>query len=98
MDIQNVGFLAKSLQLSSPTAADVANAFRNLSARGSLQITCAPGEVAAILLAAEHAGFYGLRVETGDALRITAYKGKEGRCYETGRSARYRGSAAAEPR
>lgn len=95
MDIQNVGFLAKSLQLSSPSAADVANAFRSLSARGTLQISCAPAQIAATLLAAEQAGFYGLRVETGDAPRITAYKGKEGRCYETGRSARYRGSAAA---
>ena len=95
MDIQNVSFLSKTLQLTSPSAADVANAFRSLSAKGTLQITCAPGEIAAALLAAERAGFFGLRVERGDAFRIVAHKGKEGRCYETGRSAEYRGAAAA---
>ena len=92
MDIQNVGFLAKALTLASPTPADLANAYRGLSARGSVVITCAPGEVEATLLAAERAGFYGLRI---DGTRITAYKGKEGPCHDTGRSARYLGSAAA---
>jgi hypothetical protein len=90
MDIQNVGFLAKTL--TSPTPADLGNAYRGLSARGSVTITCAPGEIEATLLAAERAGFYGLRLE---ANRIIAWKGKEGPCYDTGRSARYRGSAAA---
>lgn len=92
MDIQNVGFLAKTLTLASPTAADLQNAYRGLSARGSLSITCAPEEIESTLLAAERAGFFGLRVDGG---RISAYKGKEGPCYDTGRTARYLGSAAA---
>jgi hypothetical protein len=40
----------------------------------------------------ERAGFVGLVIE-GERLR--AWKGKDGPCYETGRSARYRGAAAA---
>jgi hypothetical protein len=92
MDIQNVGFLAKTLTLASPTPADLMKAYQSLSARGSLTITCAPAEIGPMLLAAENAGFFGMRV---DGTSITAHKGKEGPCYDTGRSARYLGSAAA---
>ncbi len=92
MDIQNVGFLAKTLTLASPKATDLQNAYRGLSARGSLVITCPPADVAATLIAAEQAGFFGMRLEDG---RILAWKGKEGPCFDTGRTAGYRGSAAA---
>jgi hypothetical protein len=92
MEFQNVGFLAKTLTLASPRAVDLQNAWRGLSARGSAVITCAPAEVGATLLAAEQAGFFGMRLEEG---RILAWKGKEGPCYDTGRTARYLGSAAA---
>lgn len=92
MDIQNVGFLARTLTLTSPKPADLQNAYRGLSARGSVVIVCTPSEIAGVLLAAEQAGFFGLRVEDG---RITAHKGKEGPCHDTGRTARYRGAAAA---
>ena len=92
MDIQNVGFLAKTLTLTSPKPADLQNAYRGLSARGTVVLTCAPGEIGDTLLAAEQAGFHGMFVE-GE--RITAHKGKEGPCHDTGRTARYRGSAAA---
>jgi hypothetical protein len=92
MDIQNVGFLAKTLTLTSPTPADLMKAYQSLSARGSVTITCAPAEIGSVLLAAENAGFFGMRV---DGTSITAHKGKEGACYDSGRSARYLGSAAA---
>jgi hypothetical protein len=92
MDIQNVGFLAKMLALTSPAPAELMKAYQSLSARGSLSIACTPDEIAAVLLAAENAGFFGMRV---DGTTITAHKGKEGPCYDTGRKARYLGSAAA---
>ena len=92
MDIQNLGFLAKTLTLASPTPEDLMKAYQTLSGRGSVTITCAPGEIGPVLLAAENAGFFGMRVE-GDS--ITAHKGKEGPCYDTGRTARYVGAAAA---
>jgi hypothetical protein len=44
------------------------------------------------LLEIERAGFVGLRLENGI---VRAWKGKDGPCFETGRSARYRGAAAA---
>ncbi|HEX7900803.1 MAG TPA: hypothetical protein VF950_23795 [Planctomycetota bacterium] len=44
------------------------------------------------LLEIERAGFVGLRLESGT---IRAWKGKDGPCWETGRSATYKGSAAA---
>jgi hypothetical protein len=91
MDIQNVGFLAKTATLTSPTPADLLKAYQGLSARGTVTITCATAEIAATLLAAEEAGFFGMRVE---GAAITAHKGKEGPCYDTGRRARYLGSAA----
>jgi hypothetical protein len=92
MDIQNVGFLAKTLRLASPSPADLIKAYQGLSARGSLTITAEPAEIGPLLLAAEKAGFFGMRV---DGSTITAHKGKEGPCFDTGRRARYLGSAAA---
>lgn len=91
MDIQNVGFLAKTLTLASPKPGDLQNAYRGLSARGSVTITGAPAEIPDLLLAAEQAGFFGMRAA---GTTITAHKGKEGPCHDTGRSARYRGAAA----
>jgi hypothetical protein len=91
MDIQNVGFLARTLALASPTPADLARAYAGLSARGQVRIACGPDEIVATLLAAEEAGFFGMCVEGST---ISAHKGKEGPCYDTGRTARYRGSAA----
>jgi hypothetical protein len=44
------------------------------------------------LLAIERAGFVGLKIENGI---VRAWKGKDGPCFETGRSATYRGAAAA---
>lgn len=44
------------------------------------------------LLAVERAGFVGLKIENGI---VRAWKGKDGPCYETGRRATYKGSAAA---
>ena len=44
------------------------------------------------LLAIERTGFVGLKIENGI---VRAWKGKDGPCYETGRSATYRGAAAA---
>jgi len=92
MDIQNVGFLAKTATLTSPKPADLMNAYQGLSARGTVRIECAAAEIGPVMLAAENAGFYGMRVE---GTTITAHKGKEGPCTDTGRTARYVGSAAA---
>ena len=92
MDEQKVQLLAQSLSLSSPSADDVAKAYRSLSSRGSITVACGSAELRAQLAALERAGFHGMRLE---GATIRAWKGKEGPCHDTGRSARYRGSAAA---
>lgn len=95
MDIQSVGFLAKTLELTRPGPAELEQAYRALSAQGSLVVACTPEELASTLGAAERAGFYGIWIEPGEQAKMTAHKGKEGPCYDTGRTARYRGTAAA---
>jgi hypothetical protein len=53
-----------------------------------------------VLAELEAAGFFGMRIEhpgvAGSVARVTANKGKDGPpCYDTGRTARYTGSASA---
>jgi hypothetical protein len=71
---------------------DLESSYREMPPQGSLEIPCSPGDVVRLLEAAERAGFHGLRVENGG---IKAWKGKAGPCHDTGRTASYRGSAAA---
>jgi hypothetical protein len=76
----------------SPRESDLAAAWRELPTHTSILLACAPADLAPTLRAAERAGFFGMRIEGG---AIRAWKGKEGPCYDTGRSAGYRGAAAA---
>lgn len=89
MNIQSVGILAKEKTLQSPPPTHVDEAFRTLSADGTLTIQCRPTEVTPLLLAAERAGFRGMRVTRGEGLlNILAHKtGPQG--------AGYRGPCAA---
>ncbi len=89
MDIQSVGILSKEKTLTSPPPTHVDEAFRTLSADGTLTIQCRATEVTPLLLAAERAGFRGMRVTRGEALlQILAHKtGPQG--------AGYRGPCAA---
>lgn len=77
----------------------IADAYRSLPRRGELLLSCATEELARTLRGCEAAGFHGMRIHpAGLAMRsveIQAFKGKQGPCFETGRSARYRGCAAA---
>ncbi len=86
------GFEAAPLRLDSPAPERVRAAYQELPERGALEIRCRPGERAALLRAAEAAGFFGMRL---DEAGLRAWKGKAGPCFETGRDAAYRGSAAA---
>lgn len=89
MDIQSVGILAKEKTLLSPPPTHVDEAFRTLSPQGTLTIQCRATEVTPLLLAAERAGFRGMRVARGEGLlNILAHKtGPQG--------AGYRGPCAA---
>ena len=88
MESQSVGILAREKTLTSPHPTHVDEAFRTLSPQGTLTIVCRATEVAALLMAAERAGFRSMRVDRSDGLKILAHKaGPQG--------AGYRGPAAA---
>lgn len=91
MDTQNVGFLAVTLSLRSPSASDLQKAYLGLSARGTVSIACTPVALPATLLAAEQSGFFGMKV-TGIA--VTALEAKEGPCDNVGPTVLHLGSAA----
>lgn len=82
-----------------PDAAALAEAWRVLPRQGSCFLTCRSEELAVTLAALERAGFHGLQINpAGLAMRsveVRAWKGKQGPCFATGRSARYLGLAAA---
>lgn len=65
---------------------DLREAYRRMADGASIELP------ADDLLAIERAGFVGLTLANGI---VRAWKGKDGPCYETGRSATYRGAAAA---
>jgi len=91
-------YVEHGARLDNPTAEAVGDAFAALPRRGSLACVCRWGRRLDVLAALEACGAFAVRLEPCDgfaAARITALKGKSGPCYDTGRRAAYRGSAAA---
>lgn len=88
-----------TVYLDFPAKSDIGRAYRDLPARGRALVTCRLAEMAVVLRSLEEAGFFGMRIgmpgSDGHAARVSAYKGKEGACHDTGRTAVYKGSAAA---
>lgn len=92
-------FFANTRHLAFPGAAEVEAAYRDLPAAGRASVTCRPADMAAVLTSLESAGFFGMHVRmpggAGGAVLISAFKGKDGPCYDTGKTAVYRGGAEA---
>ena len=92
-------FFAQTVHLDFPTAADVEAGYLELPATGRALVTCRLADIATVLTSLERAGFFGMHVRmpgaAGGAVFIDAFKGKEGACYDTGKTAIYRGCAAA---
>ncbi len=91
-------FKAHAVQVHGPSADEAREAFLRLPRQGCLAAVC-PWESRLELLAAlEESGAFAILFSVTDgftAVRIEALKGKAGPCYDTGRSAVYRGGAAA---
>lgn len=91
-------FFANTIHLDSPVAADSEAAYYSLPAEGRALVACRSTEMAAVLASLEGVGFFGMRIRmpaaAGGAVLISAFKGKAGVCYDTGKSASYKGSAA----
>ncbi len=93
------GFVRNTVRLDFPSPADVEKAYADLPAAGRALVTCRLAELANALQSLEKSGFFGMCIAmsgtAGQVVRVTAYKGKEGACYDTGRTALYEGSAVA---
>ena len=87
------------LFLEYPDLEALRKAYRELPRRGCLYTSVKVTDLPSTLLALERSGFYGLRVECEDLdvidAEVAAFKGKQGACYDTGRSVRYTGAGLA---
>jgi hypothetical protein len=81
------------------STATVEDAYRGLPRHGELRLAAFPQAIAATVRLLEDSGFIAIEVSgaenRGGARMIRAFKGKNGPCYDTGRTARYTGVALA---
>jgi hypothetical protein len=88
-----------SIPLKDPDALLLEDAYRTLPTTGEVSIDCELQSLEAILEGLESTGFAGIYIrlsgKSQDRIHIWACKGKQGSCYNTGRSARYHGAALA---
>lgn len=88
-----------AISLQYPDAAAIEAAYRELPKRGVLYLSCGTDDLARILRDCEAAGFYGMQVNAQGLaarhLEVRAFKGKQGPCFETGRSAELKSTALA---
>lgn len=93
------GFLENKIILHCPSESDIYTAYDNLPATGNIEITCSLASLSPVMQSLEIAGFFGFFIipqeELIRSIKIVAYKGKDNSCYDTGKSACYRGSALA---
>jgi hypothetical protein len=87
------------IYLHDPDRFALENAYRNLPRTGEIVVETSLAGLTSQLEQLEEAGFAGMEVSTfesaGKRIMIRACKGKQGTCFNTGRTARYLGSALA---
>ena len=92
-------FIKNKITLYSPDEKEISQAFSSLPPQGRVDLSCAFFATTGTLRALENAGFFGMMInpdsdiQTG--IRLSAVKGKDGPCFETGRTAIYTGAALA---
>ncbi len=90
-------FLENRLKLHCPGESDIFAAYDNLPSAGSVEISCSFVDLSSVMHALEASGFFGISIIPGQELsrgvKLVAYKGKDNPCYDTGKSAEYRGSS-----
>ena len=76
------------ITLTKPTVSEIEKTYARLPARGMVLVNTPFIYLSGVLFKLEGAGFIGMTVDvSANNASILAYKGKEGDCYETGRSA-----------
>lgn len=92
-------FIQNTFYLNSPQADDIKRAFLAIPRSGRLCVTCAVKNIGDTVTVLEDTGFFGIKLYLTSHMhkiaRLSALKGKEGACFDTGRTAVYRGNAAA---
>jgi hypothetical protein len=87
------------IHLYDPDELEVENAFRSLPKTGEIRLETTLPSLSLQLEQLEQAGFAGMNVKTfastDEKITIWACKGKQGTCYNTGRTASYLGTALA---
>jgi hypothetical protein len=90
---------AAVIHLKEPDELSLENAYRSLPRRGEVTIDISLSRLNDLLELAEKAGFAGMTISTfrstEERVLVRAFKGKQGICYNTGRTARYQGGALA---
>ncbi len=82
-------FCKATIELDHPNAEQIEDAFRELPRKGRLFIACDLAELTTVLATVERLGFFCIELQpvAKDRIRLSALKGKNGPCYETGRTA-----------
>ena len=87
------------IYLQDPDDLSLENAYRSLPRTGEIILDISLARLSSRLESLEQTGFAGMEIKafgsTGEKISIRACKGKQGTCYNTGRSARYLGAAMA---
>ena len=96
--VDTESFASHRRELHNPGAEAIRDAFVELPKRGAIRVRCGWDARGPALEAMESCGFFALEIRpspNGNEVCIDGLKGKAGPCYETGRTATYRGAAVA---
>ena len=89
----------KPIHLHDPDELSLENAFRSLPRTGEIILDTSLSKLSLQLELLERTGFAGMKIKAfvtaDDKISLRACKGKQGTCYNTGRTARYHGQALA---
>ena len=89
----------KHIHLHDPDELSLENAFRSLPRTGEIIIETSLSKLSLQLELLERTGFAGMKIKAfataDEKISLRACKGKQGSCYNTGRTARYHGKALA---
>ncbi len=87
------------IYLKEPDELSLENAYRSLPRTGEIAVETSIESIAVLLEVLERMGFAGMKIDSFTSLEerilIKASKGKQGNCFNTGRTARYVGEALA---